>query len=210
MSKIKIAVDLLNKHKGEPSGDITADMIKRLRDLASGELSLAECKNALTESKGNIFNAVQVLIEQGKVSLYKRPAERNIYDKVQLTKPYKLSELIEVIANEAYEFEYSSRHSFMDTGFDLYADKDDDVDMWYADLVCYAVDGLTVNDEDEEVYPNFAREKGLAFISSGEMFEDVIYAAVYHKGLKNAMPTMDEFISALNYYRHNDAYLPFG
>ena len=56
------------------------------------------------------------------------------------------------MANEAYGFEYSDRHSFMDTGFDLYADRDNDVDTRYADLVCYAVDGLAVNDEDELVF----------------------------------------------------------
>ena len=209
MPKTKIAIDLLNQLEDAPSDNITAHMIKRLRDITNGELSLAECKHALTESKGNILNAVQLLVERDEVALYKRQAERNIYDRIQLKEPYQLSQLIEVIANEAYEFEYSDRHSFMDTGFDLYADKDHDVDVWYADLVCYAVDGLTVNDKGEEVYPDFVTEKGLVFISSGEMFEDVIYAAVYHKGLKNSRPTMEEYISALNYYRQNDSYLLF-
>ncbi|MCL1918604.1 MAG: hypothetical protein FWG14_09875 [Peptococcaceae bacterium] len=205
MPKIKVAIDLLNKLKDMPSGIVTTDMIKRLRDLTHGDLSLAKCKNALDKADGNIYNAVQLLVEWGAVTLYKRTAERNIYDKIKLREPYKLSELITIIADEANEFEDSSRHSFADTGFDLYTENYEDT--CYANLVCYAVDGLIVNDEDEEVYPDFVIEKNLDFYCNGWLFEDVIYQAVRQKDLQNTQPTIDELVAALDYYKKRDTYL---
>ena len=60
MSKL---IDLLNQIKDTSN---KLDMVKQLRDLTNGELSLAECQNALSET-GNIHDAVQLLIERGEV-----------------------------------------------------------------------------------------------------------------------------------------------
>jgi hypothetical protein len=74
-------------------------------------------------------------------------------------------------------------------------------------MICYADGGVDINDDDEEVYPDFIVKNGFEHFCSGELFEDVIYQAVQQKGEKNLTPTMSELVAALDYYIKHDTYL---
>lgn len=58
-------------------------------------------------------------------------------------------------------------------------------------------------DDDEEQYPNYVTNNGLELFYYGEQFEDVLTNILHQK--KNA--TVGDFISGLNYYLDNDAFM---
>jgi len=71
------------------------------------------------------------------------------------------------------------------------------------DMMCWADDGVTANDDDEDVYPEFSINNGLEFFYSGERFVDVVLSVLYQA--KN--PSIDTLIKALNYYDDTDDFL---
>ena len=126
---------------------------------------------------------------------------------VELRKPYKISELIEIATKDYWvvnERDVDSDHLCPDTGIydlQLYTQKFEE--EIYEDLICYLEDYPEITDEDEEIFPEFVVKEGLVFLYSGENFESVITGAFNHK----LDPSMKEFIDLLNYYRDNDSYL---
>lgn len=128
-------------------------------------------------------------------------------NKIKLRKQYKISELIEIVTKDYWIINNSvsnSKHYCPDTGlydFDIYTCKYEE--SIFADLICYLEQPSDVNDEDEEIFPDFVIENGLAFLYSGENFETVIECAFDQK----KHPSMEEFIDSLNYYRDHDSFL---
>jgi len=51
----------------------------------------------------------------------------------------------------------------------------------HEDLICYLEDYPEITEEDEEVFPEFVIQEGLAFLYSGENFESVISGAFDQK-----------------------------
>ena len=75
--------------------------------------------------------------------------------------------------------------------------------FYYMDPICYLEHYPDVNDDDEEIYPDFVTKEGLRLFYSGEHFEGVIHNALFQKN----QPSVDEFIAGLNYYRDYDSFL---
>ena len=127
--------------------------------------------------------------------------------KVEWRKPYKISELIEIVTKDYWvlnEPDIHGKHLCPDTGiFDLQLYIRKFEEEIYEDLVCYLEDYPEITDDDEEVFPEFVAEEGLVLLYSGENFEAVISGAFDQK----LNPSMKEFIDSLNYYRDNDSYL---
>lgn len=102
-------------------------------------------------------------------------------NKVKLREPYKISELIEIVTKDYGENNVSAsdgEHSCPDTVlYDLYIYTNKYEEAVFADLVCFLEQPPDVNDEDEEIFPDFVAEKGLVFLYSGEDFESVIEVA---------------------------------
>ena len=128
-------------------------------------------------------------------------------NKVELRKPYKISELIEIVTKDYWAINtggMSSIHLCPDTGLydlDIYTNKFEE--LVFEDLICYLEEPAEVTDEYEEIFPDFVVKKGLAFLYSGEDFESVMEEAFDQK----LQPSMNEFIDSLNYYREYDSYL---
>jgi len=85
--------------------------------------------------------------------------------------------------------------------FDLYRKPSDDPIT--KDMMCWADDCVTGNDDNEDVYPEFSRNNGLEFFYSGELFIDVILSVLDQV----EDPGTDTLIKALNYYDDNDDFL---
>ena len=127
--------------------------------------------------------------------------------KVEWRKPYKISELIEIVTKDYWvlnEPDIHGKHLCPDTGiFDLQLYTRKFEEEIYEDLVCYLEDYPEITDDDEEVFPEFVAEDVEVLLYSGENFEAVISGAFDQK----LNPSMKEFIDSLNYYRDNDSYL---
>jgi len=127
--------------------------------------------------------------------------------KVELRRPYKLSELIEIASKDFWAVNpggMDSKCLCPDTGLydlDLYTNKFEE--LLFADLICFLEEPSEVTDEDEEIFPDFVLQEGLVPLYAGDMFESVIEAAFYQK----LQPSMKEFIDSLNYYREYDSFL---
>ncbi len=89
--------------------------------------------------------------------------------------------------------------------------KSDDFCLYTEAYAPHAVDGLvvyldkypTVNDEDEEIYPDFVTKNELELFMYGEQFVDVLKSAINQK--ENV--SIQEFIAGINYYLDNDAFI---
>lgn len=127
--------------------------------------------------------------------------------KVELRKPYKLSELIEIASKDYWVINpggMGSKHLCPDTGlYDLVLYTYKFEEIAFADLNCYLEEPPEVTDEYEEIFPDFVIQKGLVPLCSGELFESVIEGAFDQK----LQPSMKEFIDSLNYYREYDSFL---
>lgn len=60
-----------------------------------------------------------------------------------------------------------------------------------------------MNDEDEEIFPDFVVKEILKLFYLGEHFEDVIHNVLFQRN----KPSMEEFIKGLNYYREHDSFI---
>lgn len=54
----------------------------------------------------------------------------------------------------------------------------------------------TIDDNDEEVYPDFVRDKSLDLFYYGQQFEDVLMSVFDQK----ETASINDYINALNYY----------
>ena len=73
------------------------------------------------------------------------------------------------------------------------------------ELTCYLERYPEVSDDDEEVYPDYVEQNELELFFYGDQFMDVLRSALNQK----PSATVDELISALNYYLENDAFITF-
>lgn len=127
--------------------------------------------------------------------------------KAELRKPYKISDLIELVTKDYWAVNQdgmNSKHQCPDTGlYDLYIYTNNFEELIVEDLICYLEEPPEITDEDEEVFPEFVVKEGLTLLYSGENFESVIEVAFDQKH----QPSMREFVDSLNYYREYDSYL---
>ncbi|MCI9226766.1 MAG: hypothetical protein HFG86_01895 [Dorea sp.] len=128
---------------------------------------------------------------------------------VELRKPYKISDLIELVTKDYWAVNQdgiNSNHQCPDTGiYDLNIYTNNFEDLIVEDLICYLEEPPEITDEDEEVFPEFVVKEGLTLLYSGENFESVIEVAFDQKH----QPSMQEFVDSLNHYREYDSYLDF-
>jgi hypothetical protein len=172
---------------------ITGDMIKRLRATTGNTVSIPDCIKILTETVGDVNKSVQLLAERGILPFTKK---ENIIDSLEWRTPYKLGELITIIANDYDKNRYSPPEKY----FCLYAKR---VEGFYlAELTCY-LDDYPDGSGNEDVYPDFIVKEGLEYFYDGQQFEDVIFNALHQK----RRPSMIEFISALEYYSKRDSFM---
>jgi hypothetical protein len=135
----------------------------------------------------------------------------DIKDNVEFRKPYKLSELITIVAKKCvFEVEEYERLGYIsqkekeydpDNFYYLYTKRRDEIAT--AELICYAEGYPDVTDEEEEIFPNFVVNEKLEKFCSDEIFESVIGNILHQK----KQPTMKNFIDGLNYYLDDDAFI---
>lgn len=111
---------------------------------------------------------------------------------LEYIKPYSLKELITKIVYQGYTKD----------NFCLYTKEYEAVTT--PELVCY-LDRYPEVSDDEEIYPEYVEQNELELFFYGDQFMDVLKSALNQKS--NA--TVDEFISGLNYYMENDAFITF-
>ena len=116
---------------------------------------------------------------------------------LELRKPYQLWQIIDVFSKEIKE------KGFTNTDFNLYVKQDEDIAK--PNLTCYMELGITVTDDDEEIYPDFVVKENLELFYDGAQFEDVLMNTLHQK--KTA--TIDDFVSGLNYYMEHDSFKDF-
>lgn len=71
------------------------------------------------------------------------------------------------------------------------------------ELVCYLDNYPAISDDDEEVYPDFVIENSLELFFYGEQFIDVLH----NISIKREKPSVEDFISGLNFYLENDNFI---
>ena len=107
--------------------------------------------------------------------------------------PYRLEDLIIKIVQEGY----------IKDNFCLYTKEYEAIAT--LELTCYLERYPEVSDDDEEVYPDYVEQNELELFFYGDQFMDVLRSALNQK----PSATVDELISALNYYLENDAFITF-
>jgi hypothetical protein len=62
-----------------------------------------------------------------------------------------------------------------------------------------------IDDDDQEIYPDYVLQQGLEFCFSDALLEDVIMSALLHK------PTAsnEELLAAIDYYAEHDCFMSF-
>jgi ribosomal protein L7/L12 len=73
------------------------------------------------------------------------------------------------------------------------------------ELVCY-LERYPGGSDNEDIYPQFVQDNSLELIYYGEHFEDVVSNLLEQK----KEPSIEEFITALNYYLDNDNFITAG
>ena len=121
-------------------------------------------------------------------------------EKINLRAPYKLSELIKIVASAIVTNGVGNNLSYEDTNFYLYTRKEEELAS--SELICYADDYPSITEEGEEVYPEFVIKEGLKVFFSGDRFEDVISNILHQK----SQPSMDDFLAGLNCYMGTDSF----
>lgn len=71
------------------------------------------------------------------------------------------------------------------------------------DLVCYLDNYPVISDDDEEVYPDFVVENSLELFFYGDQFIDVLH----NISVQREKPSVEDFISGLNFYLENDNFI---
>jgi hypothetical protein len=122
-------------------------------------------------------------------------------ENLKLREPYKLSDLIKILADTIVDNDVNTLLDYEDMAFCLYTCKDNAKTT--TDLVCYLEQYPDVNDDDEEIYSDFVVENGLRLLCFGDYLEDVIRNALNQK----EQPSIEEYIAGLNYYLTNDTFI---
>lgn len=71
------------------------------------------------------------------------------------------------------------------------------------DLVCYLDNYPVISDDDEEVYPDFVIANSLELFFYGDQFIDVLH----NISVQREKPSVEDFISGLNFYLENDNFI---
>lgn len=82
-----------------------------------------------------------------------------------------------------------------------------EVDNISEDTVFYLDDFIEVDDDDNEIYPPFAKETGLVYFLNGDIVADIISNTKYQFGEKT--PRIDDYIRNFNYYCKYDCFVSF-
>lgn len=114
---------------------------------------------------------------------------------LEFRKPYQLQEIIDSISKDILD------NGFTNANYCLYSNED----MAKPELLCYLELYLIVTDEDEELYPDFVKEKSLKLFYYGQQFEDVLINVSSQK--KSA--SINDYIEGLNYYMTYDTFMNF-
>lgn len=114
---------------------------------------------------------------------------------LELRKPYQLQQIIEAISENIH------KNGFTNSNFCLYAN----YDILKPELICYLDSYPIISDDDEEIFPDFVKEKSLSLLYYGEQFEDVLMNVLEQKN----SPIIDDYISALDYYSKYDTFKDF-
>ncbi|ADU69799.1 hypothetical protein [Pantoea sp. At-9b] len=110
---------------------------------------------------------------------------------LEYKKPYDLNSLIIAIAINNYKKD----------NFCVYTK--DYTEKATAELICYLDKYPVIDDNDEEIFPDYVLDNDLELFFYGEQFEDVLRNILSQK----SNPVIDDFIAGLNYYLKNDAFI---
>ena len=118
-----------------------------------------------------------------------------IMKELELRKPYRLQEIIEIVSKNI------ANNGFTDSNYCLYSNEG----TAQLNQLCYLELYPTIDDNDEEVYPDFVRDKSLDLFYYGQQFEDVLMSVFDQK----ETASINDYIDALNYYMENDTFMDF-
>ena len=76
-------------------------------------------------------------------------------------------------------------------------------DVISLDSKCYIDDYPDINDNDEEIYPEFIADNGLELIYRDKLIQDVVISCLEQK----KSVSLEEIMIAINYYDENDCFL---
>ena len=114
---------------------------------------------------------------------------------LELRKPYQLQQIIEAISENIH------KNGFTNSNFCLYANDD----IIKPELICYLDSYPIISDDDEEIFPDFVKEKSLSLLYYGEQFEDVLMNVSSQKD----SASINDYINGLNYYMKHDTFMDF-
>ena len=70
----------------------------------------------------------------------------------------------------------------------------------------FYIDGYTeIDDDDNEIYPQFIRENNLCIYFHGDIASDIIRNTKHQ--LEPRIPSVDEYIENFNYYNEHDCFI---
>ena len=111
-----------------------------------------------------------------------------------LRSPIKMEKLIQFSESDFFNF-------------DLYVDESLDVEIISGDTVFYLDDPVDVDDNDNEIYPPFAKKNHLWIYFIGEKVAEII-GNTRHQ-LCPKIPSIDDYIKNFNYYNKHDCCFTF-
>ena len=114
------------------------------------------------------------------------------------SKKYTLTEIFEFILN--------SNEEFVMDNYNLYL-KDDNVHI-SKDMDCFiSNEGIDIDDNDNEIHPEFVIDNRLEFYCSGQLIEDVVLNTIHQKDEDKTKVTIGQLVIALDFYLQNDNFL---
>ncbi len=116
-------------------------------------------------------------------------------DNFHFSQPYSLGHIIKEIAL------YLKEHNFSDEDYCLYSKKVN----FQPDQICFIDKYPEINEDDEEVFPNFVVENDLELFYYGQQFEDVLFNVMEQK----EDPSENDFLRALEFFLDNDSFMEF-
>ena len=116
-------------------------------------------------------------------------------------KYYTFGEIIRTVKNEYINNGESSFYS--NSRWCVYSnDSDSEIEL---NTKCFIDDLPDINDQYEEVYPDFVRAKGLELLYRCDTLQDIISVAVEQKSNISDL----ELLQAIKYYDDNDEFMFF-
>ena len=125
------------------------------------------------------------------------------YKMMELMKPYKLSEIINTVAEKLKENGIENQILYEHMGFYVYTREWEDLAK--PDIICYLDNPPEIDEEDNEIYPSFVIKENLKMFISDENLENIISSALFQK----IEASTAELIDAINYYMDNDCFIQF-